>query len=139
MIPFLPRLQLLALALTIPLSINAQPPIAQRLDTTRVSVSSRVGTAANGPRSMTVIDRAEIDGRAARSVADVIGWGLGVDLMPRSPAQSDLAIRGSSFEQVVVLVRPRPPGWAGRHRGEGEVSERPAVPALFTWAHPVQG
>ncbi len=104
MLLFSPRLPLLALGLTIPLFLGAQTPVAQKLDTNRVSAASRLDTAVNGPRAMTVIDRAEIDSRAARSVADVIGWGLGVDLMPRSPAQSDLAIRGSSFEQVVVLV-----------------------------------
>src|SRR5690606_10576702 len=27
-----------------------------------------------------------------------------VDILPRSPAQADLAIRGASFEQVLVLV-----------------------------------
>lgn len=104
MLLFSPRLPLLALAITIPLTLRAQEPVAQRLDTTRVSVASRVDTTAKGLRSMTVIDRGEIDSRAARSVADVVGWGLGVDLMPRSAAQADLAIRGSSFEQVVVLV-----------------------------------
>lgn len=104
MLPLLRRLLLPALVHTIPLTLAAQVPVAQRLDTAHVNVASRVDTSAKALRSMTVMDRREIDGRAARSVADVVGWGLGVDLMPRSAAQADLAIRGSSFEQVVVLV-----------------------------------
>lgn len=93
-----------ALCLAVPLTMHAQAPAAQRLDTARVSVASRAGGMAGGSRSLTVIDRAEIDRRAARSVAEVLGWGLGMDVLPRSAAQADLAIRGSSFEQVLVLV-----------------------------------
>lgn len=79
-------------------------PAPQRLDTARVNVASRAGTSTAGARSVTVIDRTEIERRAARSLADVVGWGLGMDLAPRSTAQADLSIRGSSFEQVLVLV-----------------------------------
>ncbi|MHB1225633.1 MAG: TonB-dependent receptor, partial [Gemmatimonadaceae bacterium] len=95
----------IALGLAVPLlTLHAQAPSAQRLDTARVSVASRAGGMVDGSRSITVIERAEMDRRAARSVAEVVGWGLGMDLMPRSAAQADLAIRGSSFEQVLVLV-----------------------------------
>ena len=76
----------------------------QRLDTARVSVTSRADGGAKMTRSVTVIDRSEIERRAARSIADVVAWGLGADLAPRSQAQADLSIRGSGFEQVLVLV-----------------------------------
>src|SRR5690606_27325750 len=37
-------------------------------------------------------------------IPDLLQWALGVDLMPRSPALADVSLRGSSFEQVLVLV-----------------------------------
>ena len=85
-------------------AVGQRPPPAQPLDSLRVTVESRTGDRGAAMRSVTVIDRAEIRRRAARTLADVIGWSLGVDVLPRSAAQQDLAIRGSSFEQVLVLV-----------------------------------
>lgn len=85
-------------------SPSPSPTSPQRLDTARVSVASRAAGAWDGARSVTVMGREEIERRSARSVADVVAWGLGVDLAPRSAAQADLAIRGSGFEQVLVLV-----------------------------------
>lgn len=76
-----------------------QPP--QKLDTVRVTTGARTGQVA---RSITIINREEIQQRPVRTVADVIASELGTDLMKRSAAQSDLSIRGSSFEQVLVLV-----------------------------------
>jgi iron complex outermembrane receptor protein len=39
-----------------------------------------------------------------RTISEVLDWATGVDVLSRSPAQSDLSIRGAGFEQVVVLV-----------------------------------
>ncbi len=55
-------------------------------------------------RGVQVLDRAFLDALPARSVADALRWALGVELMARSPAQADVAIRGGTFEQVLVLV-----------------------------------
>jgi len=78
-------------------------PIA--LDTIRATVASRAAVDPEGAtRAVQVITAEEISRIAARDVADVLRWMSGVDLMPRSPASADLSIRGSSFEQVVVLV-----------------------------------
>ena len=76
-----------------------------RLDTLQVQVGSRVS--AELPvltRSIQVLGRREIEAQPARTLAGLLEWATGVDLMARSPAQSDLGIRGGSFEQVVVLV-----------------------------------
>lgn len=76
-----------------------------RLDTVRVSVASRTGASLATPaRTVDVIDRAEIERTAARTIADVLATQLGVDILPRSPAQADLSLRGSSVEQVLVMV-----------------------------------
>lgn len=84
-------------------AIEAQRPIL--LDTLHVSAGSRLTAgAAAMTRSVDVLDRAAIEAFPAQSVADVIARALGVDLLARSPAQADLSIRGSSFEQVLVLV-----------------------------------
>jgi vitamin B12 transporter len=53
---------------------------------------------------MVVLDRARIRALPARSVADLLESALGVDVERRSAAQVDIAMRGSSSSQVLVLV-----------------------------------
>ena len=80
-----------------------RPPFA--LDTLRVQVGALSWSALPAAvRSVEVIDRARIQASPARTVADLLAWAVGVDVQPRSKAQADVAIRGSSFEQVLVLV-----------------------------------
>ncbi len=75
------------------------------LDTIRVRVASRVSSRLPVlTRSVQALDRVAIEALPARTVADALGWATGVDVAARSPAQSDLSVRGGSFEQVVVLV-----------------------------------
>jgi outer membrane cobalamin receptor len=79
---------------------HAQKPTA--LDTVVVVASyTRAGDAG---RSLETISRADIVRSQARTVAEVLQWRLGVDVDPRSSAQTDISIRGSSPEQVVILV-----------------------------------
>ena len=81
--------------------LGAQRPAAP-LDTIRVT--SRAPAASARTRSVEVITHDELASRAGRSLAARIGFALGVDVGERSPAQADLSIRGSTFNQVVVLV-----------------------------------
>ena len=75
------------------------------LEDLRVDVASRAGTGrGTAARSIEVLTREEIEQIPARSVADLLQWATGVETRSRSGAQADLAIRGSSFEQVVVQV-----------------------------------
>lgn len=91
------------LSCVVTVSIEAQRPIP--LDTLHVSAGSRLTAGAAAiTRSVDVLDRAAIEAFPARSIADVVRRGLGVDLLARSSASADLSIRGSSFEQVLVLV-----------------------------------
>lgn len=71
------------------------------LDTLRVSVGSRL---ADEVGAVEVISAADLARLPVRTVEEALRWSLGVDLQARSPAQADLSIRGSSFEQVLVLV-----------------------------------
>ena len=75
----------------------------QQVDTVHV-VARTDPTVVSATRSFEVLTRADLARHATRSLADVLGLALGVDAQPRSPAQADLALRGSTFNQVVVLV-----------------------------------
>ena len=93
---------LLALVLSIVTrDARAQQP-ATVLDTVKVTVSSR--SAGTGVRSEEVITREDIARLPGRTVADILDDALGVEIMGRSPAQADIAMRGSSATQVLVLV-----------------------------------
>lgn len=72
------------------------------LDTVQVTVGSR--SAGTGVRSEEVITRDDIARLPARNIAEVLDDALGVEIMGRSPAQADIAMRGSSTTQVLVLV-----------------------------------
>jgi len=57
-------------------------------------------------RTVRVISREEIERAPVASIADLLGYVLGADLQTRGPngAQSDLSLRGASYEQTLVLV-----------------------------------
>jgi outer membrane receptor protein involved in Fe transport len=101
MIRAVPLAALLLPALAATTSAQHRAP-AQTIDTLRVV--SRASSAASATRSVETISHDEIARRAGRSLADILGASLGLDVQTRSPAQSDLSIRGSTFNQVVVLV-----------------------------------
>jgi iron complex outermembrane receptor protein len=85
----------------------ARPSAAQssprQIDTVHV-VARTDPTVVSATRSFEVLTREDLARHASRSLADVLGLALGVDAQSRSPAQSDLGLRGSTFNQVVVLV-----------------------------------
>jgi len=83
-------------------ALGAQTPSARTLDTVAI-VASRTRLP-DSARSIQVITRDEIARSAARTVADVLASVMSVDVYGRSAAQADVSIRGSSTEQVVVLV-----------------------------------
>src|SRR5262245_60885034 len=84
--------------------IQAQRPL-HRLDTLEVRVGSHAS--ADLPvaiRSIEVITADDIARLPVRTVPELLARALGVDLSARSPAQADIAVRGGTFEQVLVLV-----------------------------------
>lgn len=98
----LPQLVLLPLLLVaVTRAASGQRPVTT-LDTVQVTVASRAAGA--GVRSEEIITREEIDRRPGRTIADILGDALGVAIADRSPAQADIAMRGSSASQVLVLV-----------------------------------
>ncbi len=93
----------LALVLATGQGLPAQEPVTE-LDTLQVQVSSRALRGAATTRSVTVVTADRLRRLPVRSVAEALRWVLGADLLERSPAQADLAVRGGTFEQVLVLV-----------------------------------
>lgn len=89
--------------------VTATPALSQGtgpfpLDTIVVRVGGRtVDNVAALTRSVEVITRDRIE-RLGGTLMDVLGRALHVDVLPRSPAQADVAVRGAAFEQVLVLV-----------------------------------
>lgn len=86
------------------LSAQQQPPPIQ-LDTIRVDVASRTQSAFPArSRVVQVLTAEDLRALPVRTVAEALQWMTAADLQPRSPAQADLSLRGSTFEQVLVLV-----------------------------------
>jgi vitamin B12 transporter len=80
-----------------------QPPT--KLDTLLVEVVSRIDPKLPAStRSIQLLSSEEISSLPVRTISELLEWATGVDVLSRSPAQSDLSIRGAGFEQVVVLV-----------------------------------
>src|SRR5690606_10583860 len=82
-----------ALALATAPAVGAQEGPVLPLDTLRVDVASR--TAADLParsRAIEVLDAARLRSLPVRTVAEALQWMTGMDLQPRSAAQTDLAI-----------------------------------------------
>ena len=99
------RLVLAAVLSSLGTPLSAQQPPLVRLDTLRVDVASR--TASGFParsRVVQVLTEEDLRELPVRTVAEALQWMTAADLQPRSPAQTDLSLRGSTFEQVLVLV-----------------------------------
>jgi len=98
-----PMLALALGAVVAPGAAFAQEPFA--LDTLHVEVGSRASASLPvAVRGVEVFSAREIAAMPARNLAEALAWALGADLLQRSPAQADLAIRGATFEQILVLV-----------------------------------
>lgn len=78
-------------------------PDTVALPALEVTAASRLPRGSRS-RAAQVLDRTTLEALPANSVSEALRWALGVDLQPRSAAQADLSLRGSSFEQVLVLV-----------------------------------
>lgn len=80
---------------TVPLFTLAPVPV----------VGSRVSSALPlETRGVQVLDRAHLDRLPVSTVAEALRGALAVEVSSRSPAQTDLQLRGGTFEQVLVLV-----------------------------------
>lgn len=103
--PGLPLLQgaLLAACLSAHAGAAEQP---SRLDALQVTASPVGTVASDAMRSVWVIDRTEIERAGAATLADVLARQPGLSIQRRGApgVQADLGIRGSSFEQTLILI-----------------------------------
>lgn len=89
----------------IPLIVPAQTP-KYEFDEIVVTAGRIPTTFSNLTRSVTVIGREEIETAPVHSVQELLQFVAGVDLRQRGPlgVQADVAIRGATFEQTLILV-----------------------------------
>jgi vitamin B12 transporter len=96
---------LVALGLLAGRPAAAQQGAAVELDSIHVTVGSRTTAALPAATRAVQVLSAEAIARApARTVAELLEWALGADVQARSGAQADLALRGGTSEQFLVLV-----------------------------------
>jgi iron complex outermembrane receptor protein len=81
----------------------AAPPYRQTVVVTAATTPVEMGTVT---RTLTVITREQIDALPAHSIADVLRVAASVDVRARGVrgVQTDFAIRGANFGQMLVLV-----------------------------------
>ncbi len=100
-------IQLLALFVMLcDTALGQRPPVV--LDTIQTVATRVQGGPGTQTRSVEVLSRERIRSMPAATVVQALTWALGIDLAARSAAQADLSIRGSSYEQVLVLVNGVP-------------------------------
>jgi iron complex outermembrane receptor protein len=70
-----------------------------------ITASRNPGESSETTRSVSVLSEEEIKSAPVKNVAELLNYVQGVDLQKRGVgAQADLSIRGSTFEQVLVLI-----------------------------------
>ena len=92
------------LAAAAPLAAQTSlPPYRQTVVVTAATTPVEMGTVT---RTLTVITRAQIDALPAHSIADVLRLAASVDVRARGirGVQTDFAVRGANFGQMLVLV-----------------------------------
>ena len=86
-----------------PASAQTVPPYRQMVVVTAAATPVEMGTVT---RTLTVITREQIEALPAQSIADVLRLAASVDVRARGirGTQTDFAIRGANFGQMLVLV-----------------------------------
>lgn len=108
----------IALALMLGTGIAAQREACAQdretalLDPVEVSTTVTVRTLADAFQSVTVIGREQIETWPAATLADLLAGVAGVDVQRRGEpgVQADVGIRGTGFEQTVILLDGLPMG-----------------------------
>jgi len=99
-----PSILAAALATATVSGVHAQRP-AYTLDTLQVTVGSRASAdLPAATRAVQVIRAEDLARQPGLSIQDVLTRVFGADVSARSPAQADIALRGGTYEQVLVLV-----------------------------------
>ena len=102
----MPRIILITILSLLLLTLPAFAEDSQRLDKIIVTPSRIPNVSGDNARSVTVLDTETIQMSAYDAIQDMIGNLGGVDIRRRGPegVQSDVDIRGTTFEQNTVLL-----------------------------------
>ena len=78
----------------------------KQLDEVVVKAMQRKNTFSKQTRVVSTITKAELKSAPIQSIADVLNYAAGVDIRTRGPVgvQSDISVRGGSFDQVLILL-----------------------------------
>lgn len=86
----------------------ALEPLATVLPVFTTTMGQRVIRASESPRSVTVVDRKEIDAAAAVSANQLLRQLPGMQELPAPPSKTSISIRGFDDSRVLVLVDGEP-------------------------------
>lgn len=86
----------------------ALEPLATVLPVLTTTMGQRVIRASESPRSVTVVDRKEIDAVAAVSANQLLRQLPGMQELPAPPSKTSISIRGFDDSRVLVLVDGEP-------------------------------
>lgn len=78
----------------------------KELDEVVVKATQRKNVFSKQTRVVSTITREELKAAPVQSLADVLSYAAGVDIRTRGPVgvQSDVSVRGGSFDQVLILL-----------------------------------
>lgn len=104
------KILIIILLITYTLNTFAQSSDTLQLNEVKIQASRASTQALHAPRTVELITAAQIAQLPVKSVSEVLEYALGADLRSRGPVgmQSDLSIRGGSFEQTLVLLNGIP-------------------------------
>ena len=100
------KIYFLTIAICVLASLKAEVP-TEDVELNELEVSAgRTKMYSNLGRIIGVIDKLEIEKNAVRSIDDLLDYVAGVDVRQRGMygVQSDVSIRGGSFDQILVLL-----------------------------------
>ena len=83
-----------------------QPEAQYELEEVEVTGSRVPLTLGQAARMVTVLNREAIAAAPVQSVVDLLKYAVGVDVRQRGPigAQTDISVRGGTFDQITVLL-----------------------------------
>lgn len=86
--------------------VQAETEVWFKISTTVITGTRIPQTFSQTVRQMSIIDKEEIKKSPANSIPELLDYVLSSDIQERSPygMQADVSIRGSTFQQVLVLI-----------------------------------
>lgn len=104
--PMTPRLTLALLLVQLSLSSLYAQRDTLRLDTVPITATRIPGTLERAARHVQVLDQRALQGAARPEVSELLRDHTAIDVRQRGPfdAQTDLSIRGGTYDQALVLI-----------------------------------